>query len=283
GSFFALAAVYPDAKNRIRSLTGRAEREVSESAGSIAEEDRLPTISVHDVTIDPFRAVYNVPANGRDVAVSLAEFDLSGVDGETARPVTVPSIYPLRQIAIDPRGPRTYGITTHKVGWIVPATGVFVEIEQDPALTISWPSAIAFDTRSSRVIVTARNGGFSFDPETGAWARGTGFDRPLLALAFDEESDSFFGLEEAPGATQVSFLSRFNRDGALISSVPLSQPLSLESLREGRAQLIDRERWLVLLVSAHRSLPDGTDGFVEARVYLIDPSSGSLSRVRSEA
>ena len=272
-----ISVVYPDARSNLSRLLDK-EAVVEDDASGIA------TVSSTDVDIQPFTAVHYVPTPDGRWTVSIADFDMEGPIVDSAMPVEVPSIYPLNQIAVDSEARRVYGTTTHRIGRIVPRTGNFVELEVDPALPrLSWPSGVAFDSHNRRLVVTGRSGVYFYDPATGDWEHAPKFGgMDLLSLTYDEEGRVFYGLVSGFGKDVVDRIVAINPDGAVLSTILLSEGIPSELLPAGRAQLIKTSNDLVLLVSAFRATKGAdADEVSPSRIYLIDPDTGLIGLVRS--
>ena len=240
-------------------------------------------MSTDDVDVPPFTAVHYVPTDDGRWSVSISDFDLRGPIADTAVPVNVPSIYPLNQIAIDTEGQRVYGVTTHMVGKIVPATGNFVEIEIDPALPeLSWPSGIAFDSHNRKLVVVARSGVYFFDPASGEWTHTPKFGGlDLLSLTYDESEQVFYGLVSGFGRDFVDKIATINADGAVISTMLLSEGLPTASLPAGRVQLMMSPKELIILVSSYRSRRGSDEDVAASKIYLVDLQTGDIGLVES--
>jgi hypothetical protein len=273
--FFILAAAYPTARSNVSRFL---DRDVVSDDTSV-----IGTVPGDQIDIAPFTAVHYVPTDNGRWSVAISDFDIHGPIADSAQPINVPSIYPLNQIAIDSEGHRVYGATTHLVGKIVPNTGNFVELEIDPALPrLSWPSGIAFDSHNRRLIVTGRSGTYFHDPETGEWEHAPKFGGlDLLTMTYDEDNRVFYGLVSGFGKDVVDTIVEINSDGAVLSTIELSEGIPSESLPAGRAQLIKTSRDLVILVSAYRSARGSEDGVAESRMYMVDPDTGDIGLVSS--
>lgn len=233
-----------------------------------------------------FTAVHYLPVSKSERSVSIVEYTLSGPKEDTAIPVTPPSIYPLNQIAVDPRGPRYYGITTHRVGEIDIETGAFHELETDPDLPeLSWPSGIAFDSERRRLVVTGRSESFVFYPDSNRWNTIAGFDQAnSISLYYSPEDDRFFALIQSLGTAEADTVIRMNPHGAVLSTIRLSHPIPLPnpSMPGGRLQLFKPSREIVILQSAYfrRDRSGRQDHFVEMNMFLVDPETGNVERVK---
>lgn len=243
----------------------------------------VDTVHTDALNMNDFKAVHYVPLSARKWSVSVSDFNGSGIIRDTAVAITVPSIYPLNQIAVDPQTGRTYGITTHKFGYIVPATGHFVEIDTDPSLApLSWPAAIAFDEAHNRVLVVGRGVAFSYDPVTGAWEDRPGFaNLGLISLAYDAEEHVYFGLVSEFGVDSVNSIVRLDERGSVLSVIRLTESIAADDLPSGRVQLRKPGRFLVILVSSHYRGSGADEKLVEQRMYAVDPASGDVAVVGS--
>ena len=257
-----------------------------------AEPPRVPLVIDFPVRLlkgddgPVFSAVHYLPVSKSERSVSIVEYTLSGPKEDTAIPVTPPSIYPLNQIAVDPRGPRYYGITTHRVGEIDVETGAFHELETDPDLPeLSWPSGIAFDSERRRLVVTGRSESFVFYPDSDRWNTIAGFDQSnIISLYYSPEDDRFFALIHSSGTAEADTVLRMNAHGAVLSTIRLSHPIPLPnpSMPGGRLQLFKPAREIVILQSAFfRSDASGRkDHLAGMNMFLVDPETGNVERVQ---
>lgn len=270
-----LGAIHGATHDQLNSLLDRGQ-DMASTAGA-------DTLKAGDLDLKIFRAVHYVPVSPRKWSVAVSDFQLTGPIPDTGMSVTVPSIYPLNQISVDPNTGRTYGITTHKFGYVVPATGHFVEIESDPSLpALSWPSALAVDGKHRRVIVVGRGAAFSYDPKTGAWENQPGFDDlGLISMVYDAEADVFYGLVSEFGRGHIESIVRIDRSGTVFGTIPLQHPLAADDLPAGRVQLLKPGSALVIMVSAHYRHAGANDQLIEQRLYVVDPDKGNIALVSS--
>jgi hypothetical protein len=275
GGLAVLASVHNATHDRLTRL-------VDHRTGFL-EGAKADTVYTKDLDLETFKAVHYVPLSPRKWSVSVSDFDTAGIVRDSGVAVSVPSIYPLNQIAVDPETGRTYGITTHKFGYIVPATGHFVEIEGDPSLPgLSWPSAIAFDETNRRVIVVGRGAAFSYDPKTGAWEEQPEFaNLGLISLTYDASEGVFYGLVSDLGSKTVDSIVRLDSKGAALSVIRLADKLVADELPDGRVQLRKPGHFLIILVSSHFRENGREERLVEQRMYVVDPSSGQIALARS--
>jgi hypothetical protein len=269
----ALAGVHGATQKKLHDIIGRD----GATAGAPAD-----TVGADALVIDTFRAVNYVPTSSHKWSVSISDFDLSGAVRDSSIAVTVPSIYPLNQIAIDPATGRTYGITTHVFGYIVPATGHFVEIERDPGVPeLSWPSAIAWDEANARVVVVGRNAAYAYDPKTGAWEPRPGFAKlGLVSLTRAPEERVFYGLVSEFGRDVVDAIVRVDENGAVLSAIQLNREFTKSEVPDNRVQLRVSRGHLVILISPHYRRENGRDVRVGQQIYVVDPGTGDIALVR---
>ena len=241
--------------------------------------NEINAIPTGDFEIDRFFAVNYVPVNQRNWTVSISNFTHDGPISGTAFPVDPPSIYPLNQIAIDESGPEIYGITTHQFGYIKPTTGEFVEVPVDPTLPkMSWPSAIAFDSKNRKVAIVSRTGSYYYYPDTKTWLHSDGFSKlNLMSLTYDESDLSFYGI--APSTNGANLLIKLNDSGAVLSSTQLSHPLPMaDTPLKDRLQLVRAGEHLVILISPHY---DRAGVRIPGSTLVVDPENGEMHRVTS--
>lgn len=272
GAILALAGVHGATQKRLHDLIDR------NGTTTTAPAD---TVGADALVIDSFRAVNYVPTSPQKWSVSISTFDLSGAVRDSSVAVTVPSIYPLNQIAVDPATGRTYAITTHAFGYIVPATGHFVEIEQDPGVPeLSWPCALAWDAANARVIIVGRNAAYAYDPKTGAWEPRPGFAKlGLASLTYDAEEGDFYGLVSEFGRDVVDAIVRVDDGGAVISAIQLSREFTKNEIPDNRVQLRMSRGHLVILISPHYRREGGRESRVEQQIYVVDPGTGDVALV----
>jgi hypothetical protein len=196
---------------------------------------------------------------------SIARFSLAGADLGSATPFRRPSIYPLNHIAVDPGGPRIFGVTTHRFGEIDLLTGEFQEIliEDESLPRLSWPGGIAFDTRRQRIFITSRGHRYSYYPETGYWE--VVADSRAFPIVYSPTDDMLYGI--APGG---DVLRSINMRGAVVGETVLTQEIPMaNSWEDMKVQL----RWSSDRIVILASLED-------LAVYTIDPSNGEVVRHR---
>jgi hypothetical protein len=287
------SVLFPALEERLEGLYSEVKEEetrkgvdTAESGNPDREASAYTSVSVDQLDIEPFKAVHYVPSSGGKWSVSIADFTLSGPTQETAVPITVPSIYPLNQIAIDPDGPRIYGVTTHKFGKIVPISGHFIEIESDPALPdLSWPSGIAYDTLNKKVIIADRSGGYSYDPATSEWQSIPSLNGlNIRSMTYHPDRSVLYGLTSDHHQNTLDQLLELNPSGAVLSRLPLSPPIATESVPGGRIQLIYSSSRLMVLISSHYSRKGRRQDaeLVEQQLFILDLDSGEVSRVDDE-
>jgi hypothetical protein len=231
--------------------------------------------------VPPFTAVHLGHGGAARWVAAIAEFNGHGPNPQSALPVALPDFYPLTHLAVDPQGPAYYGITTHEVGRIDSATGRF-EAFKSPAsgAKLSWPSALAFDSKQGLLLIAARSTGFSFNPKTGAWQELPWLkDDGLVALAYDPGREQLYALQRDSGSKVAANLLQFNARGAQIKRTLLSNPIPVGDYPAPMAQLALAGDNLVSIVHAS---PEQANASVTTGVslFIIDPQSGECRTVR---
>lgn len=291
GFTFGMAMIVPAVHQKLARWKPQVES-AKQGAADLTREpagDRADgPVTIEADVVDPdsvptFTAVQFV-RSGSQWRMSIAEFTGRGPRAQSAWPVTLPDLYPLTHIAVDPAGPAHYGITTHAVGRIVPGTGQFVELK--PSATLpkpSWPSAVAFDTKRQLLLVAARSQGHSYHPGTGEWKLLPWLkDDGEVALAYDAGQDLLYGLQADFGGHAATSLKRFNAQGAEFETIRLSNPIPVGRYPNAFAQLAFADEKLLCLVLPSEKELDAGSG-VRARTYLIDTSSGQCRAIRTPA
>jgi hypothetical protein len=222
-----------------------------------SEETVSDSLTLADVSIDPFYAIYFVPPKNE----SIAKFSAQGADLNSATPFKRPSIYPLNHIAVDPDGPTFYGVTTHKFGIIDSQTGEFEEItiidESIPRL--SWPGGIAFDSRRKRILITSRGHLYAYYPETNYWEAVA--DSKEIPIVYSPQEDLLYGLE-AGGRK----LKKTNMRGAVVGDINLSQTVPTANTWDDIKVQIVWSADKILILALKDSL----------EIYIIDPLTGEV-------
>ncbi len=288
GSMLGLAVAVPMAQQKLSWWPAFAQNTNSTTAPTppiAGVQARLPAevqvAGADPATVPLFTAVH-LTRNGGRWHAAIAELDGHGPKSKSATPVVLPSIYPLTHVAVDPKGPVYYGITTHEVARIVPDTGQFLELEPPPGgRKPSWPAAIAFDSNQELLLIAARSQGYSYDPKTGEWQTLPWLsDNGLVGLAYDSGSEALYGLQGEGSDASATSLIQFNAKGATLAKVRLSQPIPVGRYPFPLAQLAWAKDQLVCIVSPSEQDLDAGVAPV-ARTYLIDPRTGDCRAVRS--
>jgi len=239
------------------------------------KERSLRKLSEADAdNFDPFYAIYSTSLDKR----SIARFTLGGPELDSAIPAKGPSIYPLNQIAVDPDGPRFYGITTHKFGEIDSVTGAFQEIEVDESLPeLSWPAGLAFDTRRKRLIIASRGRLYAYYPETEYWEVVAEIDE--MPLVYSSKEDLLYSLKTYTGKNYVDTLIKLNMRGAVVEEIKLSHAIMAGSGMSRRMQLICSSDKLIVLISKYYEDVGSTDNeLISPPFYIIEPETGEVMR-----
>ncbi len=293
-AFVALAVIAPAvARKTLGNKLGRFQQAQSQSqspaqpATAQAEDNPPAAVAPADITLEPFTAVHLVATSPTDWAGSVAKFDQNGPVMDTLLRITTPDFYPVNHLAVDPAGPTYYAITTHQVGKIVPSTGKFVALEIDPALPrLSWPSAIAFDSRNRKLVLAGRGAGYSYDPQTGEWKTIPGLEKVgLIALAFNPERGTFYGLANPMMQGPVNQMLEFNAAMAVVNTIQLAQPIDTGNGNgERKVQLACAAgRPVVLSSIAPSRVPSGGQKAPGFYMYVVQRDSGQVTPIRMAA
>jgi hypothetical protein len=115
------------------------------------------------------------------------------------------------------------------------ATGASSRIEWDATLPdLSWPSAIAFDTKRNRLLLNSFGGGgylYAYDIKQEKWSV---ICRPGLstnAMIYVPELDAIFAANLSMGGEGVHMVRKFNAHGALLETLSFPAPLRSERHR----------------------------------------------------
>lgn len=288
GSMVGLAVAVPMAQQKLPWWPAFAQNTNSSTAATApvaGVQARLPAEveapGVDPATVPAFTAVH-LTRNGGRWNAAIAEFDGHGPQSKSATPVVLPSIYPLTHVAVDPKGPVYYGITTHEVARIVPDTGQLLELESAPGESKpSWPAAIAFDSNQELLLIAARSHGYSYNPKTAEWETLPWLaDNGLVGLAYDSGGEVLYGLQTEGSDANATSLIQFNAKGATVAKVRLSHPIPVGRYPFSLAQLAWAKNQLVCIVSPSEKDLDAGVAPV-ARTYLIEPRTGDCRAVRS--
>lgn len=163
-------------------------------------------------------------------------------------------------------------------------TGVSEQLEWDATLPrLSWPSAIALDSRRNRLLLTSFGGGgylYGCDLETEKWSV---LRKPGLgssALVYSEQEDVLYGLNLNMGGERLRALTKFNPEGVVLSQVNLTEPIALDRHFSSCVQLRYAAGYVAILTALPTARPDRALPLqvqpVSMQVHVVDPESGKV-------
>lgn len=236
----------------------RAERQREEQQ-AIAAAFRPGTIPAADVA--DFHALHLVSASPEPASAAVARFTGAALDAASARDTD----RRLRQLAVDPAGPRYWGVTAQEFGDIDAASGRFTAVPVAPDLDFSWPQGVAFDAVTGEVVVMTSHvytRFYRFTPATATWRRLPAELRDVPVVGLAALDGVFYAVEYRPRDLSLRRLQRFNHEGASLGPIELTPPVPVPDGAEPRLQLQPAGTALVLM------LPDG--------LFVIDPRTGTV-------
>jgi hypothetical protein len=217
---------------------------------------------------------------------ALAEFTPAGpIDGTDA-----PLPQRANHVAIDPNDSTVYAIDEHEVYRVDPRTGQGTQLKLDnPDLPrISWMNGITFDTKRRRVLVSALNMLYAFDPATQKWSGVVNLEN-LRAMSFTYAAaeDCFYavltGMGAPGGGGPATLLMRYTADGDPTALIELTRPIPIEMFRpDGVPQLIAVGSQLVLLSNPSRFevmrfRGGDAPALPRQKLFVIDPKTGEVT------
>lgn len=236
----------------------QAERRRQEQQ-AVAAAFRPGTIPAAEVA--EFHALHLVSAFPEPASAAVARFTGAALDAASARDTD----RRLRHLAVDPSGPRYWGLTAQEVGAIDAGSGRFAAVEVEPALEFSWPQGVAFDAAAGDVVVMTSHVDtrfYRFTPATAAWRRLPAELRDVPVTGLAAIDGVFYAVEYRPRDLSLRRLQRFNREGASLGPIELVPPVPVADGAEPSLQLQTAGTALVLM------LPDG--------LFVIDPRTGTV-------
>jgi hypothetical protein len=211
----------------------------------------------------------------------FGEFTQSGptADGFVQLPKGVSAV------TYDTNAKQYYGLKDHSLHTVDLKLGTSAKIP--PPVGFNWPTALTYDAKRERILITSRRGLFEYLTKNGgAWkqlsAEGLG---SFAALAWHSKSDTLFafGVPHDPKNSErlIPTLCELKADGTVAKKTSLGSPLFPGILGAhgmfGNAELIDLGAELVLLVhNESRDPSTGNRGKPEAFLYVIDPKTGKV-------
>ena len=238
--------------------TERAERRRQEQQ-AVAAAFRPGTMPAAEVAA--FHALHLVPPFPEPASAAVARFTGAALDAASARDTD----RRLRHLAVDPSGPRYWGLTAQEFGAIDADSGRFTAVAVEPALDFSWPQGVAFDAAAGEVVVMTSHvytRFYRFDPVTASWRRLPAELRDVPVIGLAASDDGFYAVEYRPSDLSLRRLQRFNHEGASLGPIDLAPPIPVPDGAEPRLQLQPAGSGLVLM------LPDG--------LFVIDPRTGTV-------
>lgn len=200
----------------------------------------------------------------------------------TARGPIMQTLQPFRanveQFVVDPRGPHYYGRRGGDISRIDWTTGTLTKIPFGAELPrLSWPSAIAFDTKRQRLLLTSFGGGgylyaYYVDGEHWSVLRKPGLS--ASALVYAESEDALYAVNLSLGGEGWSVLSKFNPHGALLRQVKLSQRIP-QTEPFGSSIQLKYAKGRLFIITAHR--PGRHEpGETVPMIYVASPATGEI-------
>jgi hypothetical protein len=140
-----------------------------------------------------------------------------------------PTVDRVSEVICDPTGAHWFGLGNHEVVTFDPVRleKSVVEVRDVPPL--SWLSAIAFDSKRSRVLASTFGGGgylYAYNVEKGNWeiVRKPGLDAG--AMTYVAKDDAIYSINNAAGpGDKLKKINKHTPEGVLISTVDLSIPI----------------------------------------------------------
>ncbi len=184
----------------------------------------------------------------------------------------------VEQLVVDPRGPSYYGRRGGDISQIDWITGVRTKIPFGGGLPrLSWPSAIAFDTKRQRLLLTSFGGGgylyaYNVDEERWSVLRKPGLS--ASALVYAEKEDALYAMNLSLGGEGWSVVSKFNPSGALLRQVKLSRRIRQTEPFGTSVQLKYAEGHL--LVVTHQQPSRREPGEIVPKIHVVSPTTGEI-------
>lgn len=207
---------------------------------------------------------------------ALAEFVAGGPIEATIRALPLG----VNRIAIDPRGPKYYGLDGGRVVQIDPKANrsTPMEIEGDlPELSV--PCGMAFDSKRHRLVVTSLGGiGYMYAYETDkkVWSLLGDMDNiDLQAFTYCAKADCFYGWGQRPARDEL-VIYQFDATGKKTRTIELSQRVAsnpeLGHLVPPQINAIDDT--LVILSPPPRNPAARSAG--STMIYTVDAKTGNV-------
>ncbi len=248
----------------------------------------------HDPATNP--AAFDRPAAGvpADRNAPLRFRMLWTFDGKTAigefspqGPITS-TLFPFElaaQIAVDPRGPTIYAMHNHDILRYDPKTGRMFEVKPGPTVPdMSWPKAMAFDTKRNRLIVCTRifhSWWYAYDCDTDEWAllaRAGNRESGPVALAYVEREDLLYGLRLGGSSSPSAKLVTFAPDGT-DQGQSLSLPANVVSPKFDLAQMVAVAGRLVIAQGQDPRSSEARNSPQPPNCCVVDFESGEVDIV----
>jgi hypothetical protein len=229
-----------------------------------------------------FEATHQVATSRFDVTGSFGNFTQNGPDRDSLKPLP----RDIRRLAFDPKRKKHYGLTAHQVHEVDLDKKKSTKMDLGSDVPeLSWPRAIAFDTKQDRLLVVASKSIYAYSPANGKWAvlaelpRGT----EVAALGYHSKDDTVYGLgQELFGEERSTrpILFHFNAQGAIVKATELPAPMFPGLLGRGpesRAQLVGAGDYLAVVIggAAPRN-EDGRTSKAESFLFLVDPKTDKV-------
>lgn len=221
-----------------------------------------------------FKAIHFVPKERFGEAGAVGAFTPLGPFSDTLTPLPDS----VKQVAFDSKG-TCYGLGGHEVEQIDLARAEHGKLEMDANLPqLSWPSALAFDSKRGRLLLSSFGGGghlYAYDPAQKSWSVLAKPGLGVGSLAYAADDDVLYGTELAIGSEGfISAIAQFNPDGARLKQIKLSRPIQAPD-RIGRCQIAVVNKHLVILV-APTSRPRDWNTPFETYAYVVEAATGKV-------
>lgn len=247
----------------------------------IQDEPRLsskyPTLTkVADLPKVQFQAVHLVAADRFGVSGSAGDFTQDGPAKDTLKPLPDKVV----RLVHDPKGKKNYGLTMHEVCEVDLEKKKTVNLDPGVGLErISWPRAVAFDTKRNRLLVMSSKLIYEYAPATGKWRVVAELPRgiELAGLTYHAKDDTLYAVGQGFGEDARPTLYQMNAQGAVLRSAALTAPVFpglLGRMDPDRGiQLVSTGTHLALVIGG----PGPRDGNGmrrkgESFLFLIDPA-----------
>jgi len=219
-----------------------------------------------------FRAVVHESANVMSGEPSLAEFTPTG-------PVATSYQKLPKRVALyahDPTGPTDYGIINHDVVKLDLKDGKHEKLAYNNGVNrISWPSALTFDSKNRRLLVSGyggRTGLYAYYVDKKEWKKLAATTFTIMAgIAWSDEDQTAYAIARPRDTTKLSVV-QIDEEGKVVGSTPIQTNISLRNSPLSPNQVISVGKRL-MLITAPQMQPDRSmimDG------YLIDPGTGAV-------